>query len=410
MHKINLHIGVAEKRRKKIKRKETIETALSHLTLTEFYRVSIGCAIGFHDFISWFAKLLYRSAVPPKRDVPPETARFNMETFAKKAMGPRDYENVRDYWGEKEQKVYSLEEKLKTFGGDYVSREDVTGQQVLWQTALEYDRKGIVPAPHEEVGDFVYRGNTLLFLHKLLKKNRGEPEIRVKDKEVKMGINYGSQRLAKQEDVEEANKRIPYFMDLSWVAVYVKDKKEFMVPALGLTFTLPQYNGFTFVQILSEYKSREQFVSVLAHELTHAGTVYLDTKRKFLETKAYAIGKGDLLLGEQVVALNANPPLWIAMIKSAFEMFIPLPFPDKYFKVLPKVRSAVEIWDNTQSYRAVERALRKLYGEKGMYILGRLNADEMEEFRDTNDIPARIAMKEDLKWKIMKANFGRLPS
>lgn len=364
----------------------------------------ISYSIRFHDFISRLAKLVYRGIVPPNMKVPPETAHSNIDTFVKEAI-----ERTKRYYREEENKVESLEGKLATFGDHYIPREDLANQPVLWETALEYDLKGIIPAPHETIRDFVYRGNTLLFLHRLLRKNNKEPKIEVKEWDVKLGITY-SDEFVNQKDVEEANRRIPYFMDLSWVAVYVKDKKDFMVPALGLTFTLPQYNGFNFVQMLSEYKSREQFVSVLAHELTHAGTVYLDTKRKFLETKAYSVGKGDLILGEYVVALNASPRLWMRGVEWFFQSVLFIPLPDKYLKILPKVRSAIEILDNTYSYREVERELKESYGDLGGYILGRLNAAEMEEFRDTNDIPARIAMKDDLKWEIMRTNFARLQS
>ncbi len=261
----------------------------------------------------------------------------------------------------------------------------------------------------------MYRANTLLFLHRYLRKLYREPDIQIHtslDENTKPTVTLGIKNASgfiTQTDLEEANNRIPYFMDLSWIAAYVKNKKEFIVPALGITFTLPQYNGFNFVQMLSEYKSREQFISVLTHEMTHAGTVYLDTKRTFLETKAYAVGKGDLILGEYAVALNTSPPLLISILRWIFSAYLPLiPFPDKYFKLYPKIKSGLEILDNISTYRQVERELKELYGIKGGYILGRVNADEMEEFRDTNNIPARIAMKNDLKWKIMKTNLEKV--
>lgn len=378
----------------------------------------VSFSIWFHDYVNTLTKLTYHSIIPPKMDVPLETAQSNIDTFTKKVIEDTEKINGDLYsfglYEQKKPKAKSLEKRLETFGDYYIPTENLKNKRkssLLWKTALEYDLKGIIPKPSETLEDFVYRGNTLLFIHKKLKKNYGEPKIEVKNLiDVKLSINpyYETTKFVKPEDIEEANRRIPYFMDLSWVAVYVKEKKDFIVPALGITFTFPQYNGFNFVQMLSEYKSREQFVSVLAHEMTHAGTVYFDTKRKFLETKAYSVGKGDMILGEYAVAFNAGTGFLIGIIKKIVENYMFIPLPDKYIKILPKIKSAIEILDNTGSYREVERNLKELYDLKGGYILGRLNADEMEEFRDTNNIPARIAMKEDLKWKIMKTNFAKL--
>ena len=360
-------------------------------------------AIKFHDSISGIAKFFYQTIVPPKLDVPLETAQSNMDTFAKEAE--IECYGIRRK-SKKKLKKGSLEEKLETLGDYYLPREEFTGQSesVLWQSALAYDLKGIIPAPHESLEDFVYRGNSLLFIHQKLKESFHEPRITAKERDVKLDTGYSISRLVTQDDLKEANQRIPYFMDLSWVAVYVKEKKEMMVPALGLTFTLPQYNGFNFVQMLSEYKSREQFVNVLAHELTHAGTVHSDTKTKYLETKAYSVGKGDLMMGEYVVAVNSNPPLWMLVSSWIINNYIPF-LSDHSLKVIPKVKSAITILTNTAVYREVEKELQELYGDKGGYFLGRLNADEMEEFRYTNNIPARMAMKDDLKWRIMHDNF-----
>ena len=58
-------------------------------------------------------------------------------------------------------------------------------------------------------------------------------------------------------------------------------------------------------------------------------------------------------------------------------------------------------------YRRVGEDLRSLYGEnKGNYILGRLSADEIEEFGYTNSITGTVANKRDLKWTIIKRKLN----
>jgi len=95
-------------------------------------------------------------------------------------------------------------------------------------------------------------------------------------------------------------------------------------------------------------------------------------------------------------------------IEIVFERVLSIPLPTRYLKALPKIRSAIQIFTKRGSYRTVEKELKEIYGVKGGYILGRLNGDEIEEFRYTNDIPGRIAMKKNLKWLIMQANLAKL--
>ncbi len=372
-------------------------------------------AVGFHDFVSEAGRFFYMNLFPPKINATPENAREKMEEFAQSVQEKPSWKFIFNYGSElddlKEQFVgQGLEEKLSSLGLFYITRKELDDKPMLmlWNAAKQYDFKGIIPAPNEKLRDFVYRANTLLFIHKHLRGNGFEPEIEFdkKTREIQLKL-LNLTKFIRREDLEEANKRIPYYMDLTWVAAYVKSPKEMMVPALGLTFTLPQYNGLNFIQMRSSYKTREQFMNVLSHEMVHAGTVYLDTRRDYLETKAYSVGKGSLLLGEYVVALNSAPALWMRAIKFVSENFFYIPFPNNWFRFLPKIRSAVEIMDNAKTYRIVEQELRGLYGKKGGYVLGRLNGDEIEEFRDTNNIPARIRLKKDLKWRILRTNFEK---
>ena len=134
-------------------------------------------------------------------------------------------------------------------------------------------------------------------------------------------------------------------MDLSWVAAYTMEPKDFIIPALGITFTLPDKNGFNFINMLNVYKSREQFLNVLSHEMTHAGTVHFDTRRDYLETKAYNVGKGDLMLGEYAVAVDKNPRLWVKIIDFTTTAF-GLPLPKRVIQAIPKIKSAYDIWSN----------------------------------------------------------------
>ncbi len=373
-------------------------------------------AIGFHDFVVSTAEFIYANIFPLKNKTVPELAHSNMDKLVQELLLRQKYIDppVKSTAKNKKNRhsVGSLEKCLSTFGDCYIPRTDFESgeESVLWDAALQYDLKGIVSIPKEELKDFVYRGNSLLFLHRQIRRKGCKVVVKPEEGEIKLRFDFWGLpvRLVNQADLEEACKRIPYFMDLSWVTAYVTDKKKLLVSTLGLTFTLPEYNGFNFIEMLPEYKSREQFISVLSHELTHAGTVYFDSRRSFIETKAYSVGKGDLLLGEYVVSFNATPPLWMTCVKLLFEHVLHIPISDKKFSIVPKALSFLEVLDNTGSYRAVEKELNSIYGVKGGYILGRLNADELEEFRDTDHIPARIDAKNDLKWRIMKDNFERL--
>ena len=133
----------------------------------------------------------------------------------------------------------SLEDKLNSMGDHYIPLEKIPHSQapLLWKTALEYDLKGIIPGPHEKLTQFIFRGNTLLYAHKQLKKNRKELKFTVNNKEFSYELDLEPNSIPKfirQKDLEKANKKIPYYMDLTWVAAYIKNPKDLMVPALGI--------------------------------------------------------------------------------------------------------------------------------------------------------------------------------
>jgi hypothetical protein len=219
--------------------------------------------------------------------------------------------------------------------------------------------------------------------------------------------DYPPAHVIKHEDIEEANKRIPYHMDLSWVAGFVDPQSPILSGAYGVCFTLPKYNGFNFLLMRGRYKSRKKFMDILSHEMTHMGTSYLDTRRDFLETKSYTVGSA--AFGEYTIAVNQRPHIAYRILNFAFESILHFSIPKTLFQILPRVQSAISIAAKRKLYHRAEGRLYELYGkEKGNYFLGRLNADEIEEFGYTNNVPARIEQKDNLKWKIMKRNSAKL--
>ncbi len=368
----------------------------------------------FYDSINTSALLAYKSIFGKQEDLPREIVLKNVKELLRN-LGDGVAEPNESKRGAEKEKL-SLEQKLTTLGEYFIQTEkisDISGSK-LWRAALQYDLKGIVPQHEESLEDFVFRGNTTLYVHKQLRKpsEYGIRELYIDiDKEtsdVKLKLRLEGGSIISEEDLKEANKRIPYYMDLSWVTGYVKRPEDLIIPALGLTFTLPQYNGLSFIQMCDRYKSRKFYLEVLSHEMVHAGTVFLDNpqRREFIETKAYAVGRGSFM-GEYAVAVNSRPNILLKAAQMAIQFFLP-GVPDSLFKYAPKVKGAIQIAVTTGMYNQVKEGLVKLYGHQGNYILGRLTADEMDEFRYTNDIPARINMKNNLKWQIMKENFASL--
>ncbi len=367
----------------------------------------ISFMIVVHEVMNFFGSMVYRSVVPKKFDVPREEAQERMDGYVRDVH----LDDFEEYFREMSENKLDLEEQLQTLGTYYLHLESLreADEKVMWELALQYDLKGIVPRIDEELTDFIYRGNTLLHLHKHAREKMVEMDVKVESSTMDVKMKFPSKyaKLVRREDMEEANKKIPYYMDLAWVAAYVKDKKDFILPALGITFTMPQYNSINFIQMRQKYKTRDFFIEVLSHEMVHAGTVYLDTRRDFLETKAYQVGRGSLI-GEYAVAMNHRPNILIRGAQFVLQSLMLLPIPDYVFKYLPKARMGLQIARTTGTYKAVKKRLNRLYGEKGGYILGRLTGDEMEKFRYTNDVAGRVAVKDGLKWRIMKENFGKL--
>ncbi len=378
-------------------------------------------AIGFHDTVNFAIKSVYRQVKSVDYSVPREDALRNLDEFAsnirqrafqkqmkKEIFGRHSDETAKSEIDEKI-KEPSLEEKLSSLGEHYVPHGDLgnVDSSTLSSLAVKYDGKGIIPRQDEEIKAFVYRGNTILFLHKTFKRENIRPEIKfdTKNWDVSVEVKMWDTKVIKQEDIEEANSRIPYGMDLSWVAGFIGGDAGILSGAYGVCFTLPKYHGLNFLLMRESYKSREAFMKVLSHEMAHMGTVYLDTRRDFLETKAYAVGSA--AFGEHTIALNQRPNILLKAMKFVMEHYLYIPFPDRVFNSIPKVLSAVRIAENRSLYGGVEKRLQALYGEDdGNYVLGRLTADEIEEFGYTNNVPARINEKRDLKWDIIRKRLG----
>jgi len=86
------------------------------------------------------------------------------------------------------------------------------------------------------------------------------------------------------------------------------------------------------------------------------------------------------------------------IIKYGFEGILRIQLPKFLFSTIPKVKSAIEIADNKSVFKECQKNLINAYGDAaGNYILGRLTADEIEEFAYTNNVPKRLAKKKGLK-------------
>ena len=365
--------------------------------------------IYLHDVMNSIGTALYQLVRPLKLEVTPEEARQNMHDFILKEFLPvKRYDSQRNEI--KEVKPLSLEERLQTMGEYYIPYDDLVkiDLDTLCQVACQYDGKGIIANPKETLAELVYRGNSLLYLSQQQRKQWGQTtgidlEVERKTWMVRAKRSPYYKGRVSQKDLQKALKRVPYYMDLSWVSAYVKD--DFIIPALGVTFTLPNYNGLGFIQVLPSYKSRDKFLEILSHELVHAGTVYWDSRIDYLETKAYHVGRGSLV-GEYAVAVHQRPHPLLLGLNWGWDILFPwFPLPERSLKHFTKIKTAWQIAATTATFRDVERKLTCLYGRKGNYILGRLSGDEIEEFHYTNDIPARVARKETLKWRIMRTNF-----
>jgi len=370
-----------------------------------------------HTAGSHLAKLAYHSFIPYKLEVEREESVRNIEELVRDVLIHRMDEN-NDHDGSYRMSVdrtdkneeLTDEEMLQKPGDFFIPHiffKDID-QNVLWETALEYDKKGIIPKLDETVLDFVHRGNTNLAISSFLKRrNKGLALDASNWVDWKSSVKeeYLASH-ATEQDMTEANESIPLYMDLTWVPVFVKPV--LTMPAAGLTFTLPHYNGLSWVEMLDTYKDRNQYLEILAHELTHAGTVYFDTRRDFLETKAYDVGKGSML-GEYNVAAAKSPSIG----STIFSTIITFGSSgwlngDRLIKYGVKLKTATEIHVKNKQYQAVRKRLEENFGEKGNYILGRLTADEMDEFFFCDNIQTHIDAKESLKWKLMRHNFREL--
>ncbi len=362
-------------------------------------------SVMFYDFVNSTTALLYKQVRKLDYSTPEQEAASNMDSFCKQV------EDRTRFRREDEKKQRGIKKRLQTFGEYYLSLGDIRklGTPALEDLACEYDWRGLIPQNDETLNGFVYRGNAILFLHRAFRKNGLRPEIKLDTDnwDVSLQVKSYGARLIKEEDIAEANRRIPYHMDLSWVAGFIEDESGILSGAYGVCFTLPKYNGLNFLLMREKYKSREKFVNVLAHEMTHMGTVYLDTRRDFLETKSYAVGSA--AFGEHTISINQRPSIIHRALKFGVESIFHVSMPETLFKILPKVQSAISIAGNRRLYYGVRDRLHRLYGEeRGNYFLGRLTADEIEEFGYTNDVPARIEQKDSLKWKTMKRNSATL--
>lgn len=372
----------------------------------------------FHTTVNSVARRAAHTFKPRTFDAPPDERRRNITTLyhALKNRDPRNEfimasDLVTSTCVDSTPTDYIAVSAMAS-GKGFVEFSDVKAlpQEDLWRKAVYFDSKGIIPRKDEHLDEFVFRANTTMAMHRMLRSNSLlDIGIEAKDDVLSLNAELGmSSWQIPSADIEEANAKIPYGMDLSWLSVRARsDDMLKLYGALGVTFTIPSYDHFSFLYVRDKYPTRKQYMDVLAHEMTHAGTVALDIRSDYLETKAYAVGKGSAMLGEYVVAINISPPLWMSAVGFVFDR-IPLPTPD--FKRLVKYGMKVHSWYNikekTIGFREVQQRLTRRYGDKGNYILGRLDAEEMGEMRETNNIAARVALKDDLKWRIMKEKLS----
>jgi len=395
-------------------------------------------SIKFHKYINRGAAFLYKQVRKIEYAVASDDAMKNLDNFVEDAIsvynravlwdlgssdlvelsGNVDKDDITLMNLAKENNIlypfnnsFSPKEKLISLGKHYLSLADVKtlDDNILLDCAFKYDFKGLVPGLKEELSDFVYRSNSMLFLHRMFRERKIKPKITVDESDFDVSIKpvLGA-RLIKKEDLAEASSKIPYHMDLSWVAGFIGDGDTgILAGAYGVCFTLPKYAGLNFLMMRDKYKTREQFIDVLSHEMAHMGTVYLDTKQDFLETKAYAVGSA--AFGEYTIATNKRPNMITRSIRWGLEYILHINLPNSVISMIPKLHSALSIASTRNVYATTKVNLYSFFGEeKGNYILGRLSADEIEEFCYTNNLSARLAKKDSLKWKIIKHNLSKL--
>jgi len=367
-------------------------------------------SIVFHDYINGLLFKAYRQLRKIDYKVEKPEATENLYQFIKKipSFKGHEFQNL-ERKREERIKRLTIEEKLETLGKFNLTFEEIssTNEKNLFGVAKKYDWKGIITGSNETIQDLVCRANSILHVNRIFKKSNYMPKLKLDKKtfDVDIGIQSIDKERIKQEDIEEANKRIPYSMDLSWINAFSRDDLGILSGAYGVCFTLPKYNGLNFVLMRNHYKSRDKYLDVLAHEMTHMGTVYLDSSRRLLETKAYVSGTASL--GEYTIALNTRPNLVYRIAKYATIGLLHIDIPDGIFNRIPMISSAMGIFEHRHTFKKTRERLQNLYGEKkGDYILGRLTAEEVDEMYFTNNIEKRVDMKEDLKWKIMKSNIN----
>jgi hypothetical protein len=372
----------------------------------------IALAVGFHDMVNSTGRFLYKQVRRNQDSIPPDEAIINLDSYVRKEL---KYSGHFDDLESNKDDLKNTKDKLKKFGEHYLPIDEIKTlkSSELEGLAANYDWLGLIPQNKELPENFVYRANTMLFLHKIFREDSSSPKLDLdKDKlDISLGRLECGAKLVRVEDIKEANKRIPFHMDLSWVAAFVDNETLILSGAYGACLTMPKYCGLGYIFMRERYKTREKFLKVLAHEMTHMGTVHLDTRRDLLETKAYTVGSASF--GEYTIALNAQPGLITKGLKFGIETivgsFIPITIPESLMRIWPKIHSAIEISANRKIYRLVKERLHNLFGkDKGNYFLGRLTADEIEEFAYTNNLLASIDKKQNLKWKIMKRNSATL--
>ena len=365
-------------------------------------------SIAFYDTVMSILKYVQLGISRPSQNTPLVERQHNMDLLAQELESSR--ESRWDPKEKKRRKNLTLAERLKTFGENYVERFELgaVSDLELYQFALKYDLKGIIPISREGLDDFVYRANSTLFMHNMLRENKQKVVINFDEKkfDIDLAFEYGA-KIIDKTDIEEANQRIPYHMDLSWMTGFVDAKSPILSFAYGVCFTSPKHNGFNFLVMRNQYKSREEYLRVLSHEMTHMGTVYFDDSPELLETKAYTVGTA--AFGEYTIALNQRPHLLQSLLKWGLDRLTFGAIPNPVYKFIPKIYSAITIAERKSRFEGARRRLQEVYGEqKGDYIVGRLGSEEVNEFFYTNDIHSRFDSKDGLKWNIIRDNLGNI--
>jgi len=362
-------------------------------------------AIFFYDHTRSIGEWVYKRVKGEEPLIEKEQSKKNLETYVKSVQN-----RIPDLVPHTPTKK-KLEQQLLRHGSFYVPPQEIEQLPAtfLRHLAAQYDDKGIIPNREETLPEFAFRANTLLYLHHTHRKYLIRPEINIEKDGWDISLTpLGDDNIISRQDIAEANQKIMYDMDLSWVTGYIGEKNGLLSSAYGMCLTLPKYNGFTFLMVREQFKTREKYLAVLAHEMTHMGTVYLDSRRDFLETKAYAVGSA--AFGEHTIAINKQPHLITRAVLFGIETFFRIPIPQTLKQIGPKMLSAVRIAENRGLYNRVSKRLHHTYGtQKGNYILGRLTADEIEAMGYTNNLPKLIDQQTNLKWEIMKQKISKSP-